>query len=102
MQIHVFPSGLFVVEAGILKHNAEALARQFLLYRGVEAVEFDAPAGGAQQRGEHLDGGGFPSSVRPEEGEYFSLCDVEADVIDGGEVSELSDQMADGNHPGRY
>src|SRR5271156_6970505 len=101
MEVHVFPGGLFVVETRILKHNAKALARQLLLYRGIQAIEFDAPAGGAQQRGKHLNGGGFPGTVRSEKGEYLSLCDVETDVINGCEISELSHQMANGNHPRR-
>ena len=74
----------------------------FLLHRGIKAVQFDAAAGRAQQRGEHLDGGGLAGSVRPEEGKYLSLRDVEADVLDGGEIAECFDQMADGNHSRRY
>ena len=102
MQIHVFVGGLFVVEAGILKHNAEALACLLLFHRGIKTVELDAAAGGAQQRGKHFNGGGFPGSVRSEKREYLSLCNVEADVVDGCEISELFDQIADGNHPRRY
>src|ERR1700751_1300206 len=98
MEIHVFPGSLFSVQAGILKHNAKALARQLLLQGGIQAIEFDAPAGGAQQRGEHLDGGGFSGSVRSEKLEYLTLCDVEADVVDGGEITELLNQMGDRNH----
>ena len=88
MEIHVFLGGLFVVETGILKDDAEALAGQLLLHRRIKPVQLDAAAGGAQQRGEHLDGGGFAGAVGSEKSEYLSLSDVEADVVDGGEIAE--------------
>ena len=99
VQIHVFVGGLLAVEAGVLKDDAEALADLVLLHRGIEAVELDAAAGRAQQRGEHLDGGGLARAVRAEEGEDLALRDVEGDVVDGGEIAEAFDQMADRNHP---
>jgi hypothetical protein len=37
VEIHVFPRSLFVVQAGVLKDDAEALASLFLLDRGIES-----------------------------------------------------------------
>ena len=102
MEIHVLPGGLFVVETGILKDDAEALAGQLLLHRRIKSVELDTAAGGAQQRGQHLDGGGFAGAVGSEKSEDLTLRDIETDVIDGGEIAEDLDQIGDGNHPRRY
>ncbi len=99
MEIHVFPRSLFVVEARILKDDAKALAGLLLLDGGIESIELDLTAGGPQQRSKHLDGGGFAGSIGSQEGKYLSLGDVEADVADGGEISEGFNQMADRNHP---
>ena len=89
VQVHVFVGGLLAVQAGVLKDDAEALAGLLLLHGRIKAVQFDAAAGGAQQRGEHLDGGGFAGAVGTEKGEYLSLRDVEADVLDGSEIAEV-------------
>ena len=74
------------------------LRASFWLDCGIKAVEFDAAAGGPQKRGEHFDGGGFAGAVRPQESEDFALRDLEGDVVDGSEIAERFDQIADGNH----
>ena len=101
MDFHVFPGGEVAVEAGILKDDAETLARFVLVGLRVEPVEFDGAAGGLEQRGEHLDGGGLPCAVGPEEGEDLAFVDFEGDVVDGGEGAEGFDEVADTNHGGR-
>jgi hypothetical protein len=98
MQIHVLVRSLFVVQAGVLKDDTEALARQLLLHRGIQPIELDAAAGRPQQRSKHLDGGSLARSVRSQEGKYLSLRHVEADVINRREISEFFDQIADRNH----
>ena len=91
VEIHVLVGGEFVVDAGVLKHDAELLARGGLMGGGVETVELHVAAGGRQQRGEHLDGGGFAGAVGAQEGEDLALGDIESDIVDGGEVAEFLD-----------
>ena len=100
MEIHVFVGGEFVVDAGVLKDDAELLARGGLMGDGIEAVELHAAAGRRQQRGEHLDGGGFAGAVGAEKREDLALGDIEGDVVDGGEVAEFLDQSLGANHEG--
>ena len=73
VDLHVLAGGQVAVEAGILKDDAEALADLVLVRARIEAVQFDRAAGGAQQCGQHLDGGGFAGAVRAEEGEDLAL-----------------------------
>ena len=40
----------------------------------------------------------LPAPFGPQESKYFSLRDLEADVLDGSEIAERFDQIADGNH----
>ena len=91
-EVHVLVGGLLLVEAGILKDDAEGLAGFLRLVHGVETVHADAAAGGPQQRGEHFDGGGFAGSVGAEEGEDFAFGHFEGDVVDRDEVTEPLDQ----------
>ena len=72
--------GQFVVQAGVLKHDAEAFARFVLLRDRVETVELDVAAGGLEQRRQHLDRGGFAGAVRPQEGEDLASLHVEGDA----------------------
>ena len=67
------PGRQVAVEAGVLEHDAEALARLVVLLLRVEAVQFNGAAGGFQQRREHLDGGGLPRAVGAEEGKDLPL-----------------------------
>src|SRR6185437_16326392 len=98
VEVHVLVGGLLGVEAGVLEDDAEALACLFGLDGGVEAVKLDGAAGGPQQRGQHLDGGGFACAVGAEKGEDLALAYVEGDVFDGGEVAKGLYQVLNANH----
>ncbi len=93
MNFHVLGRREFAVEAGVLKDNSEALADRVLMRLRVDAVERDGAAGGAQQRGEHFDGGGLPCSVGSKEGKDFTSRNVERDVIDGGERAKCLNEV---------
>ena len=45
MEDHVLVGGLFVVETGVLKDDAEAFPRLFLAGARIETIELDASAG---------------------------------------------------------
>jgi hypothetical protein len=98
VDLQVFPCREFAVEAGILEDDSETLARLVLVRLRVETVEFDTAAGGVQQRGEHLDGGGFTSAIGTQEGEDFSGLDVEGHVVNGGKFVEVFNEIADPDH----
>ena len=77
MQVHVFPGRELIVHAGVLKDDAETLPHLVLMGGGVQTVDLDSAAGRLQQRGQHLDRGGFARPVGAEEGEDFALRHVE-------------------------
>jgi len=56
----------------------------------VGAQYADLAAGGCEQAGEHLDGGGLAGAVGAEEAEELARVDGEVDVIDGGEIPEAA------------
>ena len=70
----------------VLKNDAETFASFVVVNVGIQAVQVDGPAGGLEQRGEDLDGGGFAGAVRAEESENFALLHIEGDVVDGPEL----------------
>src|ERR1700733_3785364 len=98
VESHVLVSGLFVIETGILKNDAEALARFFLAGTWIKAIQLDASAGRLEEGGEHFDGGCFARAVRSQEGEDFALGYVEGDIADGGEIPKGLNQMLNLNH----
>src|SRR5204862_3317448 len=81
--------------AGVLEHDAEALADFGLVRGGVQAVELERATRGAQQRGEHLDGRRLAGAVGAEEREDLAGLDVEGDVVDGGDGAERPDDVLD-------
>ena len=52
-------------------------------------------AGGQQQAQQHAHGGGLAAAVRAQVAHHLAALDRERDLIDGGEVAELLDQVVD-------
>lgn len=100
MEIHIFVGGQLIVDTGVLKYNAELLARRGLMDDGIEAVELHTAAGGRQQGSQHFNGGGFTRAVGAEESKDLALGDIESDVIDGSEFAEFLYQALGANHEG--
>src|SRR5580658_124293 len=98
VESHVLVSGLFVIETGILKNDAEALARFFLAGTRIKAIQHDAAAGRLEKGGEHFDGGCLARAVRSEEGEDLALGYVKGDIADGGEIPKGLYQVLNLNH----
>lgn len=88
MELQVFERGEFVIKAGVLEDDTEALADFVLLIGGIEPVNFDFPAGGAEQSRQHFDSGGFPGAVGPEKRENFTHADLERDIADGLDLAK--------------
>ena len=69
-----------------------------LVHRRIEAVELDMAGGGAEQRGEHLDGGGFAGAVGAEEGEDLPCIHLKGNVFDSGELVKGFGQVFHPDH----
>src|SRR5437016_12462104 len=95
VNIHVLPRRKLAVETRILEHDAEPLADFRLMCGGVEPVQLERPACGAQQGREHLDRGGFPGAVRTEERKDLAGAHIERDVVDRRELPERLDDVLD-------
>ena len=98
VQFHVFDRGQILVEAGILKHDAESLPHFVLLLDGIHAVDLQRSAGGSQQSRQHFDGCGFSGAVRAEKGENFAFGHVKRHVVYGCKVTKLLHQLLYSDH----
>ena len=90
--------GQLVVEAGVLEHDAERSPHLVLLRARVEAVDAQRAAGGLEQGGQHLDGGGLAGAVRAEKGEDLPFSTANEISVHGAEVAEVLHQVADFDH----
>jgi hypothetical protein len=100
VELHVFVRRQFLVEARILKHDAEAPPHFGRLRDRVQAVDFERSAGRREQRRQHLDRRRLAGAVGAEEREDLALSDVERDVVDGRHLSVLLHQVSYANHKG--
>ena len=98
VKFHVFESGQFVVDAGILEDDAEGLTDLVGLGERIEPVHGDFPGVGFEQGGEHFDGGGFAGAVGSEKAEYFPFLDGEGNIIDGLDFLKRLGQIFNGNN----
>ena len=89
LQREQFAAGLEVVESGLLERDADAPPHLGGPLPDVDAVDPSAAGGGAQQRGEHADGGGLAGAVRAEEAEDLPALDGEVDAVDGADGGKV-------------
>ena len=75
VELHVLVCGLLAIQAGVLEDNPEFSPGFILVDHGIEAIQLNFPAGGIQQGGQHLDGGGLAGAIGAEKGEDFSRLD---------------------------
>ena len=94
-EVDVLFHGEIVVERELLRHVADVLADLFGILGDVEAGHGAPAGGGRQQPAEHADDGGFAGAVGTQETEDLALVHLEGDVIDGHEIAEGLDQVAD-------
>ena len=90
-------AGETVVEGGVLEDQPDGMTYLVLLVNDVETVEGGLTRSGPRQRAEDIDGGGLAGAVRAGETEDLARRDVEANVVDGGELAELLYQVVDMN-----
>ncbi len=94
----IFAGGEFVVEGDVLGHEAEAAFHGVGL--GAHDSAFDAhfAAIGAEQAGNHGDGGGLAGAVGSEEADHFAGMRGEGDFVDGDEVAIAFVEPSDLEH----
>ena len=74
------------------------LRTSFWCVCGIEAVELNGAAGGPEQRGQHLDGGGLARAVGAEEGKDLALRHIKRNIVDGGKRAKRLHQVPNPNH----
>src|SRR5581483_8323497 len=100
VEIHVLVCSEFIIHAGILEDDAEALPDFVLLSGRVEAIDFNASAGRLQQRGKNFNGCGFSRSIRTEKREDLALLNFKRDIADGANGTEGFHQIMRSDHVG--
>ena len=96
-KIQIFGAGEASEEGHAFGYDADLTFHLDRVRGQIEAENFDASGRGGEQAGEHLDGGGFASAVRPQETEELSWGDAEVYILDGGESAEASRETFCGN-----
>ncbi len=69
-----------------LRDDADGASRCICIFRDVIAIDERPPRCDRNERGHHTDQRALACAVWPQEPEYLSTADTEADIIDGGEV----------------
>jgi hypothetical protein len=60
------------------------------------AIEYDGTFGGCVHPGHHVEARCFAGTIGPNEPKNFTLVDMEVDVVQGGDATELHSDMVDG------
>src|ERR1017187_8066380 len=87
-ELEVFAAAEVRIEVGLLGDVAEAALEAFEIAADVLTVEEDAPTGGLEQSGEHLDGGTLAGAVGAEIAQDLAGADGDADRVHGGRADE--------------
>ena len=98
MQFHVLVGSLFAIQARVLEHDAKRSSSFIFLDRRIKPVQFNFSTGRIQKRRQHLDGRSFSGAIGAEEGKDFARIDGKGNVIDGGKVAELLNQIPNLDH----
>ncbi len=89
----VFSAGQFFVEIGPVRDIAGQLPADPGLGHQRMTADRRAAAGGQQQAGDDLDGGGFAGTVGPEKTENLPGAHPQVDAVDGRQAVELFAQL---------
>src|SRR3989442_14741797 len=80
-----------------LRHVADVLAHGFGVGADVQTFHARVSGGEGQQASEHFDHGGLTTAVGAEKAENFALPHLKADIVDGGELTELAHEVFGGD-----
>ena len=92
LQAQQLDAGLLRVEGDVLQRDADAEAHLLRPLGDVEARHRRLPAGGREQRAEHLHRGRLAGAVGSEQAVDLAPRDGEVEVVDRGDVAEGADE----------
>jgi len=98
MKLHVLIRRQLPLQTGVLKDDPKSAPHFVLLVLRVKSIDLDGATSGLEQGGQHFDGGRLAGAIRAQEGEDFTLLDLQGDVIDGDEIAEGFDEVAHSDH----
>ena len=78
--------------SALAEHDADGFHVLAALAVGNVTVDADFAAGGDQDAGKHLDGGGFSGAVGADVADHFAAFDGEADAVHGGDGAVIADE----------
>jgi hypothetical protein len=93
-EAQVFGYGQGAVERRLLKHQADRRTRLDGLAHDIVSMHAGAAAGWANQRGQHVNRGGFAGAIRTEEAEELPCRNFEIEPVDGEDVTVTLDESA--------
>lgn len=95
MVLHVLADGEVLVQGDVLLGDADVAPGRDVVRGGVVPGDEDLPRGRTLNRGYGAYGRGLAGPVGSEEAEDLALADIECQTVDGGEVAEADDEVAD-------
>jgi hypothetical protein len=90
MKIQILFTSKLVVQAGILKDNADAPPYSIFVFLDVVAANHCLAGGRRKHGGQYRDQSGLARAVGSEKSEKLTFIDLEAEVVESREVAELS------------
>src|SRR5271156_245501 len=92
-QLEGFNHGDVPPQLGALaEHHADRFHILAALAVGNVTVDTNFTAGGNQNTGEHLDGGGFSRAVRPDVADHFAAFDGKSDAVHRGHGAVIANE----------
>ena len=93
MKVQVLRAGQPIVEARVLKDDADRLADQVRPHDHVVTVDDGGPRRRPQHRAEHVDRRRLARAVRPEKAEDLALMNLEFHAGDGDKLAEFANEL---------
>ncbi len=98
VQVEVLPNRQFGIEREALRHVADAFTRGHVPGVDRTAEQRRRTFAGRQQAGQHLHGRGLAAAIGAHEAKDLATLDVEAHMVDRGEVAEPAGEVARHDH----
>jgi hypothetical protein len=65
------------------------------MFGQIKPKHVDAADGRRNETQQHMNGGGFPGTIRSKQSQYFTLFDVERNIVDSGEIVKPLGKVSD-------
>ena len=90
---HIFRGSELRVGSQRLRNHAHRVTHSIFVCDDVVARDSRSSGSWRRQRGHHANQSRLARAIWPEQAKNFALCDVEADVVDRHQISELLREM---------